>query len=127
MLHWLLGRSIYIVKVDVYGFFGDREADKDFFALGYSPLTILGLIVLLGGMVLALSLLSFRKLGCGSPIVKLNSLAIAAACHKDFGEDNIVTRPLMWGVIRDERGAETSRCCFSDREVAPVVEGMFYC
>jgi len=60
-LQWLLGRSIHIVKVGVYGFFGDREADKDFFACGYSPLTILGLVAVLEIMVLGLAVLSLRK------------------------------------------------------------------
>lgn len=125
MLHWLLGRSIYIVKVDVYGFLGDRQPDNDFFACGYTPETILGLLVLLGSMLLALALFSFRKLGPGSPIVELNSLAIAAACHRDSSEDEkMVTMPVMWGVIRDERGAETGHCNFSSREVAPVTEGI---
>jgi hypothetical protein len=124
-LHWFLGRSIYIVKVDVYGFFGDREADKDFFACGGSSLTILGLVVL-GIIVLALALLSLWRLGSGSSIVKLNSLAIAAACHVDPGEEDLVTRLPMWGVIRDAGGAETGHCAFSGRGVSPMMEGMVY-
>lgn len=125
-LHWLLGRSVYIVKVDVYGFFGDREADKDFFACGYSPLTILGLVVVLGIMILALAGLSLRRLNRGSPVVKLNSLAIAAACHGDLTEEGLVARPLMWGVIRDDQGADTVHCSFSARNVSPLMEGMVY-
>lgn len=125
-LHWLLGRSIYVVKVDVYGFFGDREASKDFFACGYSPLTILGLVVVLGVMVGALTVLSVRRLGGGSPVVKLNSFAIAAACHRRFEDEDMVTVPLMWGVVTDEKGEETRHCTFSARKVSPPVEGGAY-
>ena len=126
-LHWLLGRSIYVVKVDVYGFFGDREPSKDFFACGYSPLTILGLVIVLGIMLLASVTLSLRRLGSGTPLVKLNSLVIAAACHGDSDEEGLVTRPLMWGVLRNKNDAETQHCSFSSREVSPLVEGVVYC
>ena len=125
-LHWLLGRSIYIVKVDVYGFFGDRQSEKDFFACGYSPLTLLGLMVVLSGMILSLAALSMRRLGSGSPVVKLNSLAIAAACHRRFEDEDMVTMPLMWGVVRDDTGKDTTHCSFSAKEVSPLVEGQIY-
>ena len=124
-LHWLLGRSIYIVKVDVYGF-GDRQSEKDFFACGYSPLTLLGLMVVLSGMILSLAALSMRRLGSGSPVVKLNSLAIAAACHRRFEDEDMVTMPLMWGVVRDDTGKDTAHCSFSAKEVSPLVEEQIY-
>ena len=114
------------MKVDVYGFFGDRQSEKDFFACGYSPLTLLGLMVVLSGMILSLAALSMRRLGSGSPVVKLNSLAIAAACHRRFEDEDMVTMPLMWGVVRDDTGKDTTHCSFSAKEVSPLVEGQIY-
>ena len=125
-LHWLLGRSVYLVKVDVYGYFGHRQADKDFFACGYSPITVLILIVLLALMGIALIAVATRKLEPGSPLVRLNSLAIAAACHANPAETDLAMEPLMWGVIRDESGADTAHCSFSAKEVSPLSEGVVY-
>lgn len=126
LLHWLLGRSVYLVKVDVYGYFGHRQADNDFFAVGYSPITILLLAVLLGLMGAALGMIASRKLETGSPLVRLNSLAIAAACHPDPAEKNVATEPLMWGVMKDEFGAKISHCSFSAEELSPLQEGTVY-
>ena len=125
-LHWLLGRSIYLVKLDVYGYSGDLEADKDVSASGYCPLTILILIIILGLMALALAVLAMRRLESGSTFVALNSLAIAAACHPDPSEVDIATKPLMWGVIREATLAEPGHCSFSSNEVQPLIEGAAY-
>ena len=70
--------------------------------------------------------LSMRKLGSGSPVVKLNSLAIAAACQRRYEDELMVTMPLMWGVVRDDTGKDTTHCSFSAREVSPLVEGQMY-
>lgn len=125
-LHWLLGRSVYLVKVDVYGCFGHRQADKDFFACGYTPITVLILLVLLGLMLMALMALASRTLEPGSPLVRLNSLAIAAACHADPAEKDVAFEPLMWGVLQDDSGADTDHCSFSARGVSPLREGLVY-
>ena len=125
-LHWLLGRSVYLVKVEVYGYFGLPQADKDFFAVGYSPVTALSLAVILGLMGVALLTISLRRLRSGSPLVRLNSLAIAAACHPDPAETDLATEPLMWGVIKDDSGVDTTHCSFSAKEVSPLRDGAVY-
>jgi hypothetical protein len=125
-LHWLLGRSTYMVKLDVYGYSGNREADKDISACGYSPLTILILIILLGIMALALVVLAMRRLESGATLVAINSLAIAAACHPDPREVDIATKPLMWGVVKEATLAEPGHCSFSSNEVQPLIEGAAY-
>lgn len=126
-LHWLLSRSIYLVKVDVYGFFGEPQTDKDYFACGYSPVTAFILIVLLVVMGAAMLSLGFRRLESGTPLVRLNSLAIAAACHPDPREENLELEPLMWGVLESSLDKATPYCSFSAKPVGKVQEGMTYC
>jgi hypothetical protein len=125
-LHWLLGRSVYLVKVDVYGYFGAPQSDRDFFACGYSPITVLLLLVLLAAMGVALAAVALQRLESGAPLVRLNSLAIAAACHADPAEKDIAFLPLMWGVLKDESGADSTHCSFSAKEVSPLQEGVAY-
>ena len=125
-LHWLLGRSVYLVKVDVYGYFGAPQPNRDFFACGYSPITVLLLLVLLATMAVALAAVALQRLESGAPLVRLNSLAIAAACHADPAEKDIAFLPLMWGVLKDGSGAGTTHCSFSAKEVSPLQEGVAY-
>jgi hypothetical protein len=115
-----------MVKLDIYGYSGNREADKDISACGYSPLTILILIILLGVMALALVTLAMRRLEPGFTLVAFNSLAIAAACHPDPREVDIATKPLMWGVIKEATLAKPGHCSFSSNEVRPLIEGAVY-
>lgn len=125
-LHWLLGRSVYLVKVDVFDYNDNRQTDKDFFACGYSLITVLILIILLTMMGVALGTVSFTKLNSGIPLVRLNSLAIAAACHPDPAEKDIALKPLQWGVINTDFDAGVPRCSFSANEVTPLLKGHTY-
>lgn len=126
LLHWLLGRSVYLVKVDVFDYNDNHQADKDFFACGFSLITVLILIILLSSMGFALAAVSFTKLASGIPLVRLNSLAIAAACHPDPTEEDLALKPLMWGVIDGDTGAGVPHCSFSAKEVAPLLQGYSY-
>lgn len=99
-MHWLLSRSLYIVKVDMYDYFGGRLAGDDYFACGYSPVPALLLVVVLALMALTLFGLSWRKLPGNMPLVRLNSLAISSACHPNPAEQDITFKPLMFGTVQ---------------------------
>jgi hypothetical protein len=102
VLHWLVGRSLFLVKIDVYGFDGQRETWRDISACGYSSLAILLVMVLLCLMALALGLVGRRRLPPGMPAVGTSSGAISAACHPlDVDRAyNAAFRPLMWDVVK---------------------------
>lgn len=88
-----------MVKMDMYGYLGERLADDDYFACGYSSLPALLLVVVLTLMGFTLFALSFRKLPGNMPLVRLNSLAISSACHADPNEKDMELKPLMFGVV----------------------------
>lgn len=121
-MHWLLSRSLYLVKVDVYGYLGEREADKDYFACGYSPVPALLLIFVLGSIGITLGCLASRRLRGGMPLVRLNSLAIAAACHPDPEEKDLELKPLMWGELEEYLPNGKTHYSFSAKQVVPLKE-----
>jgi hypothetical protein len=128
VLHWLVGRSLFLVKIDVYGFDGQRETWRDISACGYSSLAILLVMVLLCLMALALGLVARRRLQPGMPATGTSSGAISAACHPldvDRAHD-AAFRPLMWGVVKEPNGSEPGHCSFTTMEVAGPVDGMYY-
>lgn len=125
-LHWLLGRSLYLVKVDVYDYNDARQEGEDFFACGYSLSTVLVLMIVLVSMGIAIGVLSCRRIESGIPCVGLNSLAISAACHPDPAEEDVALKPLMWGVIGVDSDTGVLHCSFSAREVIPLREGCKY-
>jgi hypothetical protein len=128
VLHWLVGRSLFLVKIDVYGFNGVRETWRDISACGYSSLAILLVMVLLCLMALVMGVIGYRRLEPGMPAVGTSSGAISAACHPldADGEHDAAFRPLMWGVVREPKGSEPGHCSFTRREVEGPVDGLYY-
>lgn len=56
-----------------------------------------------------------------------NSLAIAAACHHEGPEEEeVVCRPLMWGVTKEATMDTPGHCSMSNQDVGRPVEGMTY-
>lgn len=98
-MHWLLSRSLYVVKVDMYDYLGARLPDDDYYACGYSPIPALLLVVVISLMGLTLICLSAKKLPEGMPLARLNSLAISSACHANPAERDLELKPLIFGVV----------------------------
>lgn len=121
-MHWLLSRSLYIVKVDVYGYLGERESDNDYFACGYSPIPSFLLIIILALLGASVYGLAFRFLPPGMPLVRLNSLAIAAACHPDPSEKGLELQPLMWGELVEYTKDDRPHYSFSAKPVIALQE-----
>src|SRR3954447_4517194 len=70
VLHWLVGRSLFLVRIAVYGWNSARESWRDISACGYSPLAILLVMLLLDLTVLFYSYLAAGnwKMGCRSRV-----------------------------------------------------------
>jgi len=104
-LHWLVSRSLFIVRINVFGWDGALQADRNISAAGYSPLAILLVLLVLGLSLLVMAVVAFQRLSPDIPIAGTCSAAIAAACQYSVTGDPVVAhKPLMWG-----RGAGRER------------------
>jgi hypothetical protein len=127
LLHWLVSRSLFIVRINVFGWDGKPQADRNISACGYSPLAILIVILILVLSLLVIGYAGFQKLTPGIPVAGTCSTAIAAACHYDgIGDMEVTNKPLMWGVTTPAEKGRGGHCSMSDQEVEKPVDGMMY-
>ena len=128
VLHWLIARSIFLVKITVY--YPDQSLDpaNSISACGYSTIALVFAVCLGGILTLPLYGLAFRKLDPGMPIAASCSLLLSAACHLGGNEENAALQPLKYGVVSDNQSNEKAkaRVGFSSQEVAPLVSGVIY-
>ncbi|XPT03930.1 hypothetical protein M3J09_013016 [Ascochyta lentis] len=128
-LHWLVSQSIFLVAIDYYDENGHPipskiDHESGFRALGYSPIAIIGLIVL--GSVTVASIVGFGFLPYkrGMTLAGSCSTVISAACHT-VDEDRAAELRVQWGVVSiDSDGI--GHCTFSSKEVKTVSEGEIY-
>ncbi|KAK5739626.1 hypothetical protein LTR17_005110 [Elasticomyces elasticus] len=143
-LHWLVARSIFLMKVSVFDNNGVLVPAREINACGYSPLAILVATLLGVMMTVVLIGLSYRRLDAGIPIAASCSVAIAAACHQ--GRSGMAEEPLMYGVVEDEEqirdwrygsgegagadgrdfSAARGWVGFSSKDVSPLEDGVVY-
>ena len=127
LLHWLVSRSLFLVRINVYGWDGTQQSDRDISAAGYSPLAILIVIVIVILSLIVMLIAGWKKVKPGIPVCGTNSVAIAAACHYVGDEDlNVVQRGLRWGVTEEPDGEKPGHCSMSDGNVGRPVEGRIY-
>ncbi|KAK5683807.1 hypothetical protein LTS10_003670 [Elasticomyces elasticus] len=148
LLHWLVSRSIFLVRVSIYDDSGTHVPDRDINACGFSPLAILLAFIMLGLMIaILLGLGRFRYIDSGIPAVSSCSAAISAAAHPSGSEpEDVALLPLRYGVIpgtvlpdaqhgshldQRARGWRPGRGIrrhvgFSSKEVDPLEDGMLY-
>ena len=127
-LHWLLSRSLFLVRIHAYGRDGKRETDRDISACGFSPLAILLVLVTLVVTLIVLIIYGVRKVAPGIPSVGTCSWAISAACHPLMGgegQDETVL-PLKWGVVLPATEDQPGHCCVTSLGVDGPVEGQTY-
>jgi hypothetical protein len=95
---------------------------------GYSFLALILVLILGGMMLLALFVLSMRRLNVPMPLVGLCSLAISTACHPTNLEEGAASLPLMYGVVADGETDEKGRShvSFSSLDVHPLGDGITY-
>jgi hypothetical protein len=98
-------------------------------ACGYSPIAIIGVLIV-GGTLLLISIgIGFVPFQPGVNIVGSSSAAISAACHPPFGEEiegkQMSYQKLKWGVVA-VREDGIGHCAFSSGEVGPLEVGKKY-
>ncbi|KAJ9613924.1 hypothetical protein H2200_002060 [Cladophialophora chaetospira] len=126
-LHWLVSRSLFIVRIKVFGWDGTEQPERDISACGYSPLAILIVILILILSLVAMLGAGMQKLTPGIPMCGTNSVAIAAACHySENGDPDISCQPLLWGVTELAQKDAPGHCSMSNEEVDKPIDGSRY-
>jgi hypothetical protein len=130
LLHWFVSQSIFLANVDLYDIFGVRDLTASFSTCGYSPISMV-FVLLLGVMSVLVGVgLGMIPVKPGIPLAASCSAAISAACHIPENELKLHPEllPLQWGVIpgmMNQNGI--AHCSFSSREVLePVDDGTQY-
>lgn len=127
-LHFIVSRSLYLVKINVMGPDGKDQPENSISACGYSTLMILLTLLFLVLMAGVVAALSFRPLDAPMPLVGTSSLAVSAACHHPNDVETEAHKPLLWGVTRKPTdGGKPGHCSFSSGMVSYPVPGQLYC
>jgi hypothetical protein len=107
-------KAIFLVSVRSFTETGTLESDGRILAAGYSPIAILGVLVMIVVMLLFIVGVGFTKLKAGVPIVGANSALIAAACHPDAEEpSDVAFRKLSLRIVGSS--SEGGSCTFSTK------------
>lgn len=126
LLHWLLSRSLYLVRVNVIGPDGQEAPDERISACGFSILMMLFKVILLCSLASFTFWFGYQKLDAAIPLVGAESAAISAACHHPNDAETEATKPLLWGVVEKPENGKPGHCSFSSGYVEPPMEGEYY-
>ncbi|KAK0262716.1 hypothetical protein LTR35_017683 [Friedmanniomyces endolithicus] len=126
VLHWMIGRSLFLVQINKYNQWGARYDGTN--AIGYSLLAIIFALVVGGMLIVGIVAMSCRTLASGMPLAASCSLAISAACHPNAGDEDAALKSIMYGVETDgqldEKGCR--HAAFSSRKVEHLADGVTY-
>ena len=127
VLHWLISQSTFLARINQYDYNYVLEEGLTINGTGWSPIALMFALILGGLMILALPIFGFKRLPKKMPLAGSNSAAMSAACHRQDGEDDdIMQRPLQYGVLRSTDAEGRKRAGFSAEEVSPLVIGEIY-
>lgn len=128
---FLLSQGILLVSAD-----GDEGSTT---GIGFSPLPLLILLVLLVVLGLWIAVLSFRKVdprgaiedgeSAGNPLALVGgtcSAVLSARCHRVPREGGVETLKVRWGVVREGVGMNAGHATFSGRPVGDILVGRAY-
>ncbi|KAK0260988.1 hypothetical protein LTR35_017930 [Friedmanniomyces endolithicus] len=126
VLHWMIGRSLFLVQINEYNQWGARYDGTN--AIGYSLLAIIFALVVGGMLTVGIVAMSCRTLESGMPLAASCSLAISAACHPNAGDEDAALKSIMYGVETagqlDKKGCR--HAAFSSRKVEHLADGVTY-
>ena len=125
VLHWLVSRSLFLARVDVYTRDDKKDPDESVSTIGYSCLPLLVVIILGSGTVLAGIFNGFRRYKPGIPLAGSCSAAISAACHLPEEDVHASEKPVLWGVVSMNEGG-VGHCSFTSLNAEAPVEGESY-
>jgi hypothetical protein len=129
LLHWLISQSIYIAVVARFDIDGELQEMNAIASCGFSPVGILLTIFTAIAVMLAVGSAGwFLKFsGSGMPIVGSCSAAISAACHRPHWDVDASLKPVMWGVVeQDKIDREIGHCSFTSGHADAVEDGKLY-
>jgi hypothetical protein len=117
LLHWLVSRSLFLVRISIYDVNGWHDLSRDINACGFSPLALLLALCVSTIMIAVLvGLGRFRYIEAGIPTVSSCSVAISAAVHPLQSEpEDASLLPLQYGVIPSNTVSKTQ---YTDRETS---------
>ena len=119
-LQWLLSQSLFLVWIDNVN--SKQDAVTEIVTCGFSPISIICVLVVGVLFLVGLVLIGFRKFSNGIPFLPWSSIAISAACHPPLGEENSHLKPLQWGAVLSTKNGDRPLCSFSSGTVTmPVV------
>lgn len=125
-LHWFVSQSIFLARVNVIDSTEAEVPGVGISTCGYSPMTMI-VVIILGFIVVLLGICNgFRKARAGMPLAGSCSAAISAACHPPETDVDASLKRVMWGVVAKEsfkyRHESVGHCSFTSFEVeAPIV------
>lgn len=100
VLHWLLSRSIFYVRILQYDQSGVLDKTKTISTCGLSLIPMI-FTISLAGLALAILLgLGLRRFPTRMSLAGNCSLAISAACHPPPEDQNPALKPVMWGEVQ---------------------------
>lgn len=138
LLHWLIARSLFFVKLDVTDSQGNlRQPSKHTGDLQYaysitgcafSPGAALAALALWTALVAILIFYSAKRISPGVPLAGSCSRAISAASHCPRIDTNAAALPLQYGVFteEDDDGISHEKVGFSSESVTPLVKLLPY-
>lgn len=126
LAHWLVSRSLYLVRINVVGPDGQLRQYQTISACGFSVLMMLFVIALLVVMTATLAGCSLRRLNPTIPMIGTVTVAISAVCHHTNDVRTEAYKPLSLGVTMRPEGGQPGHCALSSGEVELPVPGQQY-
>lgn len=144
LMHFLISRSIFVVRVQWYNSHGNYDGRDGISNIGFSPVAILVTICVGVGLVLTLIMHSIRPLNNRIPMHGNSSVVISAMCHPEAANgpvipgychgsppahpvEDVASRKLMWGAsVQPSEHDGIGHCSFTANNVEMPVQGKKY-
>lgn len=125
ILHWLVSRSLFLLRLEIYG--KDGGIDLEVTGVGYSlppilAVAIIGTCVMLGSIAMG----GFKLQHSLMPVASSCSLALAAATHRPENDVDAAVLPVKWGEVANMGNDDVGHCCFTSQAVVDVIPGRKY-
>jgi hypothetical protein len=125
LLHWLVSRSLYLIRINVMGPDGQLMPDRGISACGYSVLMMIFAMAVLVIMSATVVVCSLRRINAAIPLIGTASVAISAVCHHPNDAKTEACKPLLWGVTKRPEDGQP-HCALSSDEVESPIPGQQY-
>lgn len=121
-LHYILSRSIFLVNLNIYDTEGAFRGSIQ--QVAWSPAAVVGAVVFILTLSIVLCVCACKRFPVRMPLLRSNTLAIAAACHPHKDDTDAAFRPVAYGVLRAD--GDKQRVGFSSFEVDELQRGEVY-